>query len=67
MSFVRANVVRIYALAVAFFLLLAAYGIDLPQEAWLGLVAAILALIGGESAQRVENAKTEKAGILDPE
>lgn len=62
LAFVRGNVVRIYAVVVALFLLLAAYGVDLPQEAWLGLVAALLALAGGEGAQRVENAKTAAAG-----
>lgn len=60
-AFVRANPARIYAVVLAVIVLLGAYGIQLPQEAWLGLVAALLALAGGEAVQRVEDRKTADA------
>jgi len=65
-DFLKQNPARVFALAVAIVTLLVAYGIDLPQEAWLGLVAAVLALFGGEVVQRKENAKTEAALWTDP-
>ena len=66
LAFLKQNPARVFALAVALVTLLAAYGIDLPQEAWLGVVAAALALFGGEVVQRKENAKTEAALWADP-
>ena len=66
LAFLKQNPARVFALAVALVTLLAAYGIDLPQEAWLGLVVAVLALFGGEVVQRKENAKTEAALWTDP-
>lgn len=66
LAFLKQNPARVFALAVALVTLLVAYGIDLPQEAWLGVVAAVLALFGGEVVQRKENAKTEAALWTDP-
>lgn len=65
-DFLKQNPARVFAAVTALLVLLAAYGIDLPQEAWLGLVAAVLALFGGEVVQRKENAKTEAALWTDP-
>lgn len=60
-DFIRRQPARIYGLVLAVFLLLTAYGVEFPQEAWLGVVAALLALAGGEAVQRVENRKTDNA------
>jgi DMSO reductase anchor subunit len=60
-DFLRRNPARVYGIVAAVFLLLAAYGIDFPQEAWLGVVVAALALFGGETVQRVEDRKTATA------
>lgn len=65
LDFIRRNPARIYAVALALIVLLGAYGIDLPQEAWLGFLAAALALAGGEVVQRVENTKTLAASRPD--
>lgn len=66
LAFLKQNPARVFALAVAVVTLLVAYGIDLPQEAWLGVVAAVLALFGGEVVQRNSNAKVEAALWTDP-
>lgn len=66
LDFLKANPARVFAAVTALFVLLAAYGVALPQEAWLGLVAAVLALFGGEVVQRKEDAKTEAALWTDP-
>lgn len=60
LAFVRANPARVYAVAVAVVALLIAYGVNVPDE-WLGLIAVVLALAGGEAVQRVENRKTDTA------
>lgn len=65
-DFLKQNPARVFAAVTALLVLLAAYGIDLPQEAWLGLVAAVLALFGGEVVQRNSNAKVEAALWTDP-
>ena len=61
LDFIRRNPARIYAVALAVVVLLGAYGNTLPQDARLGLLVALLALAGGETVQRVENAKTAAA------
>jgi 4-hydroxybenzoate polyprenyltransferase len=61
LDFIRRNPARVYAVVLAIVVLLSAYGIDLPRDAWLGLVAALLALAGGEAVQRVEDRKTQAA------
>ena len=66
LAFLKQNPARVFAAVTALLVLLAAYGIDLPQEAWLGLVAAVLALFGGEVVQRNSNAKVEAALWTDP-
>lgn len=66
LAFLKANPARVFAVAVAITALLTAYKIDLPSDAWLGLVAAVLALFGGEVVQRKEDAKTEAALWTDP-
>ena len=83
LNFLKANPARVFAAVTALLVLLGAYGIDLPQEAWLGLVAAVLvrhpdvlllvglvaavlALFGGEVVQRSSDAKVEAALWTDP-
>lgn len=63
-AFVRLHPARVYGVAVALLVLVKAYGIDLPQEAWLGLLAAVLVLVGGEAVQRVEDRKTDQAARI---
>lgn len=65
-AFLRRNPARIYGVVAAVFLLLAAYGVSFPQEAWLAVVVAVLALFGGEAVQRVEDTKTATARDAPP-
>jgi hypothetical protein len=55
----------VYALAVAILGLVAAYGIHVPAAQILGVVSAVLGLVGGELVQRVEDGKTSDA-LLTP-
>lgn len=55
----RRHPARLYSIAAAAVALIATYVHDLPQEAILGLVAALLG--AGEATQRVENSKTREA------
>ena len=66
LGFIQRQPARVFAVVVAVLTLLAAYNIDLPQEAWLGVVGAVLALVAGEGVQRVEDGKTEAALWTDP-
>lgn len=61
LSFLKTQPARVFGVVVAIITLLAAYGIDVPSEAWQGVVVAVLALFGGEVVQRTESAKTEAA------
>ena len=61
LSFLKTQPARVLGVVTAIIVLLAAYGVDLPGDAWTGLVVAVLALFGGDVAQRAENAKTEAA------
>lgn len=61
LSFLKTQPARVFGVVVAIITLLSAYGVDLPSEAWQGVVIAILALFGGEVVQRTESAKTEAA------
>jgi hypothetical protein len=61
----KSNPARVYALAVAVLGLVAAYGVHVPSAQVLGVVAAVLGLVGGEAVQRVEDAKTRDA-LLTP-
>jgi hypothetical protein len=65
MNFVKTNPARLYALAVAVLGLVAALGVHVPEGQVLGVVAAVLGLVGGEAVQRVEDAKTRDA-LLTP-
>ncbi|GAA0455945.1 hypothetical protein ACFQ2B_26035 [Streptomyces stramineus] len=58
-GFIRDHPARLYSVATAALTLVAMYVPDIPQEAILALVAAMLGV--GEVTQRVENAKTAKA------
>lgn len=60
-EFLRDNVVRVYAFAVAVVALVLHYAPGLPGDLILGIVAAALAMVGGEAAQRLENRKTDRA------
>jgi hypothetical protein len=64
-KFLKANPARVYSLAVAVLGLVAAYGVEVPSAQVLGVVAAVLGLVGGEAVQRVEDAKTRDA-LLTP-
>jgi hypothetical protein len=64
-SFLKSHPARAYALVVAVLGLVAAYGIDVPSAQILGVVSAVLGLVGGELVQRVEDAKTTDA-LLTP-
>lgn len=55
----REHPARLYSIAAAAVTLVALYVPGLPQEAILGLVAALLG--AGEVTQRVENSKTAEA------
>ncbi|MEU2513794.1 hypothetical protein [Streptomyces syringium] len=57
----REHPARVYSVAAAAVALLAQY-VTIPQEALLGLVAALLG--AGEVTQRVENSKTAEAFAL---
>ncbi|MFF1776960.1 hypothetical protein [Streptomyces virginiae] len=65
MNFVKTNPARLYALAVAVLGLVAALGVHVPEGQVLGVVAAVLGLVGGEAVQRFEDAKTRDA-LLTP-
>ncbi|MFC9231046.1 hypothetical protein ACFTZI_19145 [Streptomyces decoyicus] len=65
MKFLQTHPARVYALAVAVLGLVAALGVHVPEGQVLGVVAAVLGLIGGEAVQRVEDAKTKNA-LLTP-
>jgi len=63
-DFIKSNPARIVGFASALFVLLSAYGLfitDDQKAAVLGILSAVLVLIGGESAQRVEDKKTDEA------
>lgn len=66
LGLIRRNPARVLGLVSAIFLLLVAYGVEFPQEAWLGVVVAALALLGGEGAQRIEDGKTNSALWTEP-
>lgn len=61
MSFIKAHPARIYAVVVAVLALAADYGLKLPSGHIMGVIAALIGLVGGEAVQRVENAKTADA------
>ncbi|MEU8780052.1 hypothetical protein [Streptomyces sp. NPDC048637] len=65
MKLLQTHPARVYALAVAVLGLVAALGVHVPEGQVLGVVAAVLGLIGGEAVQRVEDAKTRDA-LLTP-
>ncbi|MFI8237612.1 hypothetical protein ACIF83_10225 [Streptomyces sp. NPDC085866] len=65
MNFVKTHPARVYAAVVAVLGLVAALGIDVPSAQILGVVSAVLGLVGGEVVQRVENGKTADA-LLTP-
>jgi hypothetical protein len=65
LKFLKSNPARVYSLAVAVLGLVAAYGVHVPSAQVLGVVAAVLGLVGGEAVQRVEDAKTRDA-LLTP-
>ncbi|MEU1312248.1 hypothetical protein ABZ419_25600 [Streptomyces cinnamoneus] len=58
LELLREHPARVYSVAAAAVALLAQY-VTVPQEALLGLVAALLG--AGEVTQRVENSKTSEA------
>lgn len=60
-EFLRNQPARVYGLAVAVLALLTALGVVVPVGPVLGVVAALLALFGGEVVQRVENRKSIEA------
>lgn len=60
-NFIRKNPARIYAVAVAAIPLLLLLVPSLPVASVLSLVAAALALFGGEAVQRTEDSKTVTA------
>lgn len=60
-DYLRNNAVRVYGFLVALVALIVHYVPNLPSDLVLGLVAAVLALFGGEAVQRVENRKTVEA------
>lgn len=62
-NYIKRNVVRVYALVVAALALLAHYVPGLPSDLVLGVVAAALALVAGETVQRVENRKSAEAYV----
>lgn len=62
-NYVKRNVVRIYAVVVAALALVGEYVPGLPDNLILGLFAAVLALVAGETVQRVENRKTGQAYV----
>ncbi|MDX2390194.1 hypothetical protein NJL88_08965 [Streptomyces sp. DK15] len=63
MGFVKDHAARLYAVVVAVLALTAHYVPTLPSALILGVVAAVLGT--GEVVQRVENAKTLAAGLLE--
>lgn len=60
LAYLRQNPARVYGFAVAALALVSVY-FTVPTEPILGLVAAALALFGGEAVQKAENSKTEAA------
>jgi hypothetical protein len=65
LKFLKSHPARVYSLAVAVLGLVAALGVHVPEGQVLGVVAAVLGLVGGEAVQRVEDAKTRDA-LLTP-
>lgn len=65
MNFVKTHPARVYALVVAVLGLVASLGVHVPEGQVLGVLAAVLGLLGGEAVQRVEDAKTRDA-LLSP-
>ncbi|MFJ9423432.1 hypothetical protein [Streptomyces sp. NPDC101249] len=65
MNFLKTHPARVYALAVAVLGLAASLGVHVPEGQVLGVVAAVLGLLGGEAVQRFEDAKTRNA-LLSP-
>ncbi|RLV10243.1 hypothetical protein CTZ27_03220 [Streptomyces griseocarneus] len=63
-QFALTHPARIYAVASAALTLIAVYVPDIPQEAILTLVAALLG--AGEVTQRIENGKTLHASVPNP-
>lgn len=63
MGFVKNHAARVYAVAVAVLALVAHYVPTLPSALILGVVAAVLGT--GEAVQRLENAKTAAASLLE--
>lgn len=61
MHFIKDHAARLYAVAVALVTLVAHFVPDLPSEAVLALVAAVLGV--GEAVQRTEDRKTVQAFI----
>lgn len=59
-EYLKKNPARVYALVVAVLALVGVW-VALPVPEILALVAALLALAGGEAVQRVENRKTNDA------
>ncbi len=59
MKFLKAHATRLYAVAVAAVALAAHFLPDIPSEAVLALVAAVLGV--GEAVQRTEDRKTAEA------
>lgn len=65
MNFVKTHPARVYAAVVAVLGLVVSLGFDVPSAQILGVVSAVLGLVGGEVVQRVENGKTGDA-LLSP-
>ncbi|MEE1835767.1 hypothetical protein [Streptomyces sp. SP17KL33] len=64
LKLIKAHPARIYALVVALLPLVAHFLPNVPTEAVLGAVVAVLGL--GEAVQRTENTKTDDAYWTDP-
>lgn len=65
-NFLRQHPARVYALVVAVLGLVGVFVAGLPVSPILAVVAAVLALFGGEAVQRTENAKTDEAAKAEP-
>ena len=60
-KFVRENAARIFALVVATLTLVMEYVPELPDDKILTVIAALIALVGGEAVQRADERKTREA------
>lgn len=60
-NYVSKHAVRLYGVVVSLLALVAFYVPALPSDLVLGLVGAVLTLVGGEAVQRIENRKSREA------